>query len=258
MANTLISSAPKPTLDYRVVVGYNPKDEENNLLRPIIVNKETYDTSRCLRFAMDNGYIVGGQFYSNFGIVSGFLEGVQALGKDGRDITLNGWLRIYSTLTGTCDPETRLMGPENEIHVCAQCQGNLRRRASEFNWNCVDDNGVRATVQHLQSVGGAKDKEIYANAKISVGGTNLTYNSASDKITASWQTTNAATGVVTDHSVELTPESSGYSAMVLPFPAGLADAPVGTEVTFTFFLRRGNADATVVPATAKAKLIATA
>ena len=59
MSNGMISSAPKPTLDYRVVVGYNPKDEENNLLRPIIVNKETYDTSRCLRFAMDNGYIVG-------------------------------------------------------------------------------------------------------------------------------------------------------------------------------------------------------
>lgn len=256
MSNGMISSAPKPTLDYRVVVGYNPKDEENNLLRPIIVNKETYDTSRCLRFAMDNGYIVGGQFYANFGIVSGFLEGVQALGKDGRDILLNSWLRIYSTLTGTCDQETRLMGPENEIHVCAQVQNNLRRKASDFNWTCVDDTSVRATVQHLQSVGGAKDKEIYASAKISVGGTNLSYVSATDKITASWKTTDAETGAVTDHSVELTPESSGYSAMVLPFPAGLADAPVGTVVTFTFFLRQGNADASVIPATARAKLVA--
>ena len=255
MANMMISSAPKPTLNYRVVVGYNPKEEENNLLRPIIINKETYDTSRCLRFAMDNGYITAGQFYSNFGVVSGFLEGVQALGKDGRDITLNGWLRIYSTLTGTCDPETRVMGPENEIPVCAQVQTNLRRKASEFTWECVADKSVRATVQHIQSVGGAKDKEIYANAKISVGGTNLSYTSATDKVTASWQTTNDETGVVTDHSVELTPESSGYSAMVLPFPEELEDAPVGTVVTFTFFLRRGNASASVIPAIARAKFV---
>lgn len=255
MANTIVSSAPKPTLDYRVVAGVNPRNTAEKILRLLIANKETYDTARCLRFAMDNGYITGGQFYSNYGTVNGFLEAVQALGKDGRDITLNGWLRIYSMLTGKCDPETRMIGPDNEIHTCAQVQTNLRRKASEFNWNCIDDTSVRTTVQHLQSVGGAKDKEIYANAKIAVGGTNLTYTSATDKITASWQTTDSETGVVTDHSVDLVPESSGYSAMVLPFPAGLVDAPVGTEVTFTFFLRKGNADAAVIPATAKAKLV---
>ena len=258
MANILISSAPKPTLDYRVVAGVNPRNTAEKILRLLIANKETYDTARCLRFAMDNGYIVGGQFYSNFGIVSGFLEGVQALGKDGHDITLNGWLRIYSMLTGKCNPETRMIGPDNEIHVCAQVQTNLRRKASEFNWNCIDDTSARTTVQHLQSVGGTKDKEIYANAQIAVGGTNLTYTSATDKITASWQTMDAETGTVTAHSVDLVPESSGYSAMVLPFPAGLADAPAGTEVTFTFFLRRGNANAAVIPATARAKLVAAA
>ena len=256
MANSIISSAPKPTLDYRVIAGVNPRNTAEKILRLLIANKETYDTARCLRFAMDNGYIVGGQFYSNFGIVSGFLEGVQALGKDGRDITLNGWLRIYSMLTGKCDPETRMIGPDNEIHVCAQVQTNLRRKASEFNWECVDDKSVRATVQHLQSVGGAKDKEIFANAKIAVGGTNLTYTSATDKITASWQTTDSETGTVTDHSVDLVPESSGYSAMVLPFPAELASAPLGTVVTFQFFLRQGNISASIIPATSRAKLIA--
>ena len=255
MATSIISSAVKPTLDYRVVAGVNPRNTAEKILRLIIANKETYDTARCLRFAMDNGYIVGGQFYSNFGIVSGFLEGVQALGKDGRDITLNGWLRIYSMLTGRCNPETRMIGPDNEIHVCAQVQSNLRRKASEFNWNCVDDTSVRTSVQHLQSVGGARDKEIFADAKITVSGTNLTYSSATDKITASWQTTDAETSTVTNHSVDLVPESSGYSAMVLPFPAELSDAPIGTVVTFTFFLKQGKADASVIPATVKAKLV---
>ena len=250
--------AEKATLSYRVVVGWNQKEKKRNLLRPLIVNKETYDTAKCLHFAIENKYITAGQFFSNFGIVNGFLEAVQRLGKDGRDILLNGWLRIHPELKGTVNPETRLIDEDNEIHVCAQCQKDLRRKASEFNWECVDDNSVRATVQHIQSVGGAKDREIFASAKISVGGTNLAYHSGSDKITASWQTTDAETGETTDHSVDLTPESSGYSAMVLPFPEGLASAPLGTVVTFTFFLRQGNADASVIPATARAKLVATA
>lgn len=252
----LSPDAEKATLSYRVVVGWNPKDRTKTLLRPLIVNKEVYDTPRCLHFAMDNKYIDAGQFYANFGIVNGFLEALQKLGKDGKDILLNGWLRIHPELKGTINPETRLLGADNEIHVCAQCQRDLRRKASEFNWTCVDDTGARPTIQHLQSVGGAKDKAIFASAKIAVGGTNLTCHSASDRITASWQTTDAETGETTDHSVELTPESSGYSAMVLPFPAGLAAAPIGTEVTFTFFLRGGNAESVAIPAIAKAKLIA--
>ena len=249
-------SGERATLAYKVVAGPNPQDQSETILRGLIVNKEVHDTARCLRFAMENGYVQGGQFYANFGVVNGFLEAVQRLGRDGRDILLNGWLRIHPELRGRIDPETRSIGADNELHVCVNCQRNLRRKANEFNWECVDDKSVRATVQHLQSVGGAKDKEIFANAKIAVGGTNLTYTSATDKITASWQTTDSETGTVTDHSVDLVPESSGYSAMVLPFPAGLADAPIGTVVTFTFFLKQGKADASIIPATSRAKLIA--
>ena len=252
------SSGEKAPLAYKVVAGKDPQNPENTILRGLIVNKETYDTARVLRYALDNGYITGGQFFDTYGKVNGYLEACQRLGKEGRDILLNGWLRIHSELKGQIDPMTRQIGPDNEIHVCAQCQGNLRRKASEFSWTCVDDNGVRATVQHLQSVGGAKDKEIFAGAKIAVGGTNLSYTASSDKVTASWETTDAETSEVTSHTVELTPESSGYSQMTLPFPAELASAPLGTVVTFQFFLRQGKAEASVIPATGKAKLVAAA
>lgn len=249
-------SADKATLSYRVVSGKNPQDRSQTILRGIIVNKETYDTARVLRFAMDNGYIQGGQFFSNYGAVNGFLEAMQTLGKDGRDILLNGWLRIYSQLKGAVNPETRQIGAGNEIRVCAQCQTNLRRKASEFNWTCVDTTAKLPKVQHIQSVGGAKDKEIFASAKITVSGTNLIYTASSDTITASWTTTDAETGEVTPHTVTLTPESSGYSAMVLPFPEELASAPAGTEVTFTFHFRQGKNEVSVVPAVAKVALVA--
>ena len=222
------NEADKATLSYRVVSGINPKNKEQTLLRPQVVDKETYDTKRILSFAMENGYIVGGQFYANYGIVNGFLEAVQRLGWDGHNILLNGWLFIHPELKGSIDPETRTLGAQNEVRICIRSMKDLRRKASDFNWECVDDKSLRATVQHLQSVGGAKDKEIFANAKISVGGTNMAYNSASDKITASWQTTDSESGTVTDHTVELVPESSGYSTLTLPFPSELATAPLGT------------------------------
>ena len=252
--SNISATADKATLSYRVVSGKNPQDRSQIILRPLIVNKESYDTGRVLHFCLDNGYIQGGQFYANFGVVNGFLEGCQRLGLDGRDILLNNWLRIYPMLRGVCNPETRQMGPNCEIHVCCQAQKDLRVKASQFNWICVDDNGLRTTVQHLQSVGGKKDKEIFASAKICVGGTNLNYTAATDKVTAEWDTTDEE-GEVTHHNVTITPESSGYSQMILPFPTELASAPVGTEVVFTFFLRNGNAEASVIPAVSKAKVV---
>ena len=249
-------SSEKATLAYKVVAGPNPQDKSEIILRGLIVNKEVHDTGRCLRFAMENGYVQGGQYYANFGVVNGFLEAVQRLGKDGRDILLNGWLRIHPELRGRIDPETRTIGADNEIHVCVNCQRNLRRKANEFNWRCVDDKSVRATVQHIQSIGGARDKEIFANAKIVVGGANLNYTASSDKVVASWETTDSETGEVTLHTTELMPESSGYSQMTLPFPTELESAPLGTIVTFQFFLRQGKTEVSVIPATAKAVVVA--
>ena len=251
----LINQSPKPTKTYRVVCGANPKDKTKTILRPLITNQETYDVARVLRFAMDHGYIVAGQFFSNIGIVIGFFEALQALVKDGRNILIQQWLRIFTVLTGTCDPETRLLGEDNELRVRAQVQSNLRRKASDFNWQCVDDTSERSTVQHIHGVGGSVDKELTVNTKITVSGTNLNYNAETDKVTASWQTTDPETGIVTDHSVDLVPESSGYSGMILPFPEGLETAPDGTMVDITFFLRHGEKETGVVPATAKAKLV---
>ena len=255
---TSISSAEKPTLSYRVVAGINPQDLTKTILRPLIVNKECYDTARSVRFAMENKYITGGQFYSNYGIVNGFLEALQRLGRDGRDILLNGFLRIHPELRGTINPETRRLGADNEVHVCIQAQSDLRRKAEEFSWTCVEETGLRTTVQHLQALGGAKDKEILTTSKIIVSGTNLNYTEGTDKITMSWQTTDEESGTITNHSVDVTPESSGYSAMILPVPAELSEAPVGTVVTFTFFLRNGNREASVIPATAKATIVSAA
>lgn len=249
----LSATVDKATLEYRAVMGINPRDRSQTIVRPLIVNTECYDTARALHFCLDNGYIQGGQFYANYGIVNGFLEGIQRLGLDGRVVLLNNWLRIYPVLRGVCDPVTRQMGANNEIHVCCQAQKDLRVKANQFNWLCVDDNAERAVVQHLQAVGWKNDREIHSAAKIAVGGSRIAYG-AGDKILSDWDTISEE-GEVTHHSVEVVPESSGFSAMVLPYPTGLSSAPVGTEVTFTFYLYQGQPDAGVIPAVSKATVV---
>ena len=63
--SNMITHSPKPSREYRVVEGVNPKDKTRTIPRPVVVNTETYDISRSLRFAMDNGYVGAGQFYAN-------------------------------------------------------------------------------------------------------------------------------------------------------------------------------------------------
>lgn len=240
----------KATMEYRAINGRNPHTGEAQP-RPLIVNKKSYDTARALRYAMETGKVTGTGFYANFGVVNGFLEAIQMLGYEGHDILLNGWLRIHPELTGALDPETRQLGPKNEVHVCVNAQKELRRKASDFFWTCVDETSEQPRVQHLQSEGGPNDREIFANAKITASGTHLNYTAASDKITAAWDETDAETGEVVHKTLTLTPEKSGYSNIVIAWPTGLT-APVGTEVTFQFLLKQGNAEASVIPATIKA------
>ena len=251
----ILNNETRPTMNYRIIEGINPGDRTKKILRPLITDTETYDIARTLRYAMDNGYVIGGQFFANIGILIGFFEALKALLADGRSILISGWLKLFPVLTGQCDPETRLIGKENQLRVRAQVQANLRRKASDFSWHCVDEDKARATVQHIHGVGEEVDKEVKVGTKITVTGTNLSFNAETDRITASWQTTDPATGEVTDHSVDLIPESSGYSGMILPFPAGLETAPDGTMIDITFFLRHGEKDVSIVPATAKIKLV---
>lgn len=244
----------KPTLEYRVIAGKSPKDRTKVVLRAQVVNTETYDTARVIKKGMEMGKIPGTGYFQNFGIINGFLETVQSLGKEGRDILLNRWLRIYSALRGPIDPETRLISDKNELHTCACVQADLRRNANDFSWTCVDSSSNRATVQHLQSEGSPNDREIFANAKITASGAHLNYTAATDKITAAWDETNAETGEVVHKTLDIVPEKSGYANIVMAWPTGLT-APVGTEVTFQFLLKGGNAEASVIPATIRAKVV---
>jgi len=217
----------KATLEYRVITAINPKDG-TTFLRPLICNKETYDIARALRFCIDNGYVTGGQYFASYGVVNGFLEGIQKLGKDGRDILLNGWLRIHPELRGTIDPATRVLGSDNELHVCVSAQKDLRRKVDDFCWSCVDDTGTLIRVTSISSPDGKKG-EVTKNKAIVANGNNLGYHSAwGDSVTVEYD------GLSTP--ITLVPAEKSETYLRFDWPTALSELDDGTLLTFTFKL----------------------
>ena len=230
-------TAEKATLSYRVVAGKNPQDPKDTVLRPLIVNKETYNTARCLKYAMKNGYVIAGQYYSNYGIIHGFLEAVQSLGLEGRDILLNNWIRIHPELKGRINPETRQLSGDNDLRVCVRALKELRRKADEFSWSNVDEPETVVKIDRIYVFGGdatgiMKTKGFAAN------GRNLLFDASSgDTAQLTWETEEGS------GAVPLTPSSSSAYNIVFDWPKELDGVEAGTVLTFTLTRHLGGKDA---------------
>lgn len=216
----------KPKLKYRVVQGRNPKTGDP-MNRPQIAERDTYTTDQVVEYALNAGY-VRGQFHDMRGALNGFIEAVQQLGKDGKSVNLNDWLRVHGELTGSCD-ETRRLSAKNGYRVRITALKELKRDVSEFSWVNVDSAGVVVKVNTLMYNGSPVDGRIMKAKEIIVTGKNLAFSAeAGDMITLSWQEGDET------KTAFVTPTESDYSHVVLPWPAELDDVADDTEVTFLF------------------------
>ena len=103
----------KPSMKYRVVGGRNPQTG-NPLFRPVVTDRETMYLDQVVQYALNAGY-VRGQFHDMRGALNGFIEAIQQLGRDGKAVNLNNWLRIHAELTGTVG-ENRQLSERNEMN----------------------------------------------------------------------------------------------------------------------------------------------
>ena len=171
-------------LKYKVVAGYNPKTG-GTLMRPVIVDRPTIALRGVVEYARTAGY-VRGQTKDLEGLLGGFIQAIQDRAQQGYSINVNDWFIIAGQLTGQVG-ETGALTEANGYHVGIRASKDLKVGIDQFSWTNVDDTADRPKVEHLQSIGGSRDREIFAKANIVVAGKNLVYNAASDKITASWQ-----------------------------------------------------------------------
>ena len=216
----------KPKMKYRIVRGHNPKTGDP-ILRPQIAERETYMTDQVVEYALNAGY-VRGQFHDMRGALNGFIEAVQQLGKDGKSVNLNDWLRVHGELTGPCD-ETRRLGAKNGYRVRITALKELKRDVSEFSWTNVDSTGIIVRIDSLMYNGSPVDGRIMKTKSIIVTGKNLAFDAASgDRVTLTW-TEGEETKTVT-----IEPTESNYSHMEFAWPAELDSVADGTEITFSF------------------------
>jgi len=216
----------KPMLKYRVVSGRNPKTG-GVLLRPSIVDRETYYMDQLVEYALNAGY-VRGQFHDMRGALNGFVEAMQQLGKAGKAVNLGNWLRIHAELTGTVG-ETRQLNEANELHVAITALTDLKAKVSDFSWTNIEGGAV-IKVESLSSPNGNKG-EIIKTKSIVATGKNLAFNAAwGDKVFVDWMEGETA------KSAELTPSEQSETYLRFDWPTALADVPANTELMFTFRL----------------------
>ena len=227
----------RPKLKYRIVTGRNPKTGDP-ILRPQIAERETYKTDQVVEYALNAGY-VRGQFHDMRGALNGFIEAIQQLGKDGKSVNLNDWLRVHGELTGTVD-ETRRLSAKNGYRVNITALKELKRSVDEFNWMNVDSTEIIVKVDTLMYNGSPSDGRIMKTKSIIVTGKNLAFDAASgDRVTLTW-TEGEETKTVT-----IEPTESDYSHMEFAWPAELDSVADGTEITFSFRTHGGVEDGEV-------------
>ena len=125
----------KPKLKYHNIEGLNPKPKAK-LLRPVITERETLYIDQLVEYALKSGF-VRGQFHDMRGALNGFIEAIQELGKNGKAVVLNDWLRFEGVLTGSVGPDGGLTD-KNEYRVKIRALKELKRKASDFSWTRVD------------------------------------------------------------------------------------------------------------------------
>ena len=106
------------------------------LLRPVIAERETLYIEQLVEHALKSGF-VRGQFHDQRGALNGFIEAIQELVRNGKAVVLNDWLRVFGVLTGSVGPDGSLT-EKNEYRVKISALKELKRKASDFSWTCVD------------------------------------------------------------------------------------------------------------------------
>lgn len=252
-----LNSITKPTLKWCPAKCRNPKTGEE-LFYPRLIDKEIYDAGRLVNFAMQNGYVHGGQYHSNLGLFNGVMQAARSLIFMGADVKLASWMRYHTEMCGKGaydSTQGQLKMGALKLNVRAQMLEDFKLSPSDFNFERADWNIIKPYVGSLQSLGWLNNREIIANTQIAVSGSRLDYTSGVDTITAMW-TEKGIDGEAIEKSVELTPDSAGSKTMILGVNETLSAAPVGTLVKFVFRLGGGNdSKINVIPTEYTAKVV---
>lgn len=158
----------KPTIYYRVVTIPNPGNPDVVLKHPVITRRETYSIARTLRAAIDSGRIRG-KYYDLLGIISGFMDQVRTQLEAGHAVNME-FMRLHAELTGL-SAESELITSANGLNTCVTPLTELKLDIDKFNWQRVDDSGVKLSLLTIKGEG-CKIGTVKSNTLARINGRN--------------------------------------------------------------------------------------
>ena len=242
----------KSKMKYRVANCKNPKTG-GAMLRPIITDRPTMSLKSLVEYAKNASY-VRGQTKDLEGLLGGFIQAMQDRAKAGYSINVNDWFIISGQLRGQVDA-TGLLSDTNSYHVTITASKDLKVGIDNFSWENVGDDGENVRISGLSYVGAPQDKQLKKTVAIWVSGRNLAYVAeAGDKVTINWSEPGEG-GTPVEKTADIVPTESDFGHMKFDWPTALNDAPVGTEVAFSFRTHGGKSEGTLKPADRSAVVI---
>ena len=220
----------KITLKYRINNGYNPKTGAK-IKRPFIVESEKYSIERVCKYALENNYMTG-QYESCLGQAKGFLEAIKKIAAMGKVVDIASWFRVRAYLTGTVG-ENETLTNENEYKVRIQTLEDLKLDKSNFSFQ-NEGASAKVSIQSVCTVGGDNPGEWQKNKQANAVGSNLIFDEKIGDI---------VTWTSGDLSGEVAVDATAYNCLTMAWDSEWDEFTAGTEITLTFTLHGGNADA---------------
>ena len=232
---------------YSLVSAKNPLTGEA-LTRPVLAEQQTRSMTNVIEFAIKNNYMTG-QVENLTGAVKGFFEALKQYCTEGQNVTLANWIRIFGVLSGTVGETGTLDAAKNKYRVRVSALNELSVPLDTFSWQRTDDSGVKVTVRNIAAKNGATVGVIEKAKAIVATGSNLVFDSAlGDAITATYEADGESA------SLDLTPTSSGATALEIAWPSEFDQVASGSTIEFKFKMHGGVKDAPVQVITKKATL----
>ncbi len=214
----------KSTIKYTISKCRNPYTGET-FQHPVITDRETYTTERVIERGLASGY-VRGQFHDIRGVLDGSIATWQQLLREGKAVHIGKWLRLALQATGRVGADRQLTGA-NELRLRITPLEDLKVKASDYIWECVDDTTLVPRIDYGSALGSPRG-EMSASQQVTFSGRNLNFNPEKDTVTLAWKKGDEV------KTATVSPTGTSGTILIFDWPEALAEADAGTEVIWSF------------------------
>ncbi len=219
------------TIEYKAYDQYNPLTKKKDLRCGKIVNKQSLTSLELADKLQEKGIGIGIDRKVFAGILDAIPTGVRALVLDGY-VVKDGMTITKMKMTGQLG-QNDTIGEKTDVVLDMSPRDEMKISKADVKSFHNVTGVANVQIAAVSWNGSTAAGEIKKDENILATGSNLVFNKdICDLVTFEYE----------GATVECTVDGSGYTMLSIAWPAELAEAAVGTEVTFTFTLHGGKSE----------------